>query len=44
MEEEVKIFIYSRKTIEELLENDFPKNVAMISFYDPLGSFRDADY
>ena len=44
MEEEVKIFIYSRKTIEELLENDFPKNVAVISFYNPLGSFRDADY
>ena len=40
----MKIFIYSRKTTEELLEKDFPKNTAVISFYDPPGSFRDADY
>lgn len=41
---EMKIFIYSRKAMEELLKSDFPKNVAVISFYDPPGSFRDADY
>lgn len=42
--EEMKIFIYSRKAMEKLLKSDFPENVAIISFYDPPGSFRDADY
>ena len=41
---EMKILIYSRKAMEELLKSDFPENVAVISFYDPPGSFRDADY
>ena len=41
---EMKILIYSRKAMEELLKNDFPENVAVISFYDPPGSFREADY
>ena len=40
----MKIFIYSRKAMEKLLKSDFPENVAIISFYDPPGSFRDADY
>ena len=40
----MKIFIYSRKAIEKLLEKDFPKNAAVISFYDPPGKFRDAEY
>ena len=30
--------------MEKLLKSDFPENVAIISFYDPPGSFRDADY
>lgn len=33
----MKISIYSRSEIEELIENDFPKNMAVISFYDPAG-------
>ena len=40
----MKISIYSRKSIEKLLEKDFPKNAAVISFYDPPGKFRDAKY
>lgn len=31
----MKVDIYSRRTVEELLKNDFPKNRAVISFYDP---------
>lgn len=31
----MKVDIYSRKAIEKLLQSDFPKNVAVISFYDP---------
>lgn len=34
---DMKISIYSRKEIEKLIENDFPKNTAVISFYDPAG-------
>lgn len=33
----MKISIYSRKEIEKLIENDFSKNTAVISFYDPAG-------
>lgn len=33
----MKISIYSRKRIEKLIETDFPKNTAVISFYDPRG-------
>lgn len=40
----MKISIYSRKSIEKLLEKDFPKNAVVISFYDPPGKFRDAEY
>lgn len=31
----MKVEIYSREKIEELLEADFPKQCAVISFYDP---------
>lgn len=30
-----KVYIYSRKEIENLLHSNFPKNTAVISFYDP---------
>ncbi len=32
----MKVDIYSRKAIEKLLQNNFPKNAAVISFYDPV--------
>ncbi|MDE7307282.1 MAG: hypothetical protein K2N61_01245 [Lachnospiraceae bacterium] len=32
----MKIEIYSRESIEKLLENNFPEDVAVISFYDPV--------
>ena len=31
----MKVQIYSRKAVEELLAGDFPENTAVISFYDP---------
>lgn len=31
----MKVQVYSRKAIEELLQSDFPKNTAVINFYDP---------
>ena len=31
----MNVGIYSREAIEKLLSEDFPKNVAVISFYDP---------
>lgn len=37
----MKVFIYSRKAIEKMLESDFLKNVAVISFYDPPQSISD---
>lgn len=40
----MKISIYSRKSIEELLRGNFPQNAAVISFYDPPGKFRDEEY
>lgn len=40
----MKVSIYSRKAIEELMQSDFPENVAIISFYDPPTSFRDDTY
>lgn len=40
----MKVSIYSRKAIEELMQNDFPENVAIISFYDPPTPFRDDTY
>lgn len=45
----MKVQIYSRKAIEELLQGDFPKNTAGISFYDPPSKrtgevFKPVDY
>ncbi len=45
----MKIQIFSRKAIEELLQNDFPENTAVISFYDPPSKrtgevFKPVDY
>lgn len=31
----MKVHIYSRKDVEEMINGDFPKNSAVISFYDP---------
>lgn len=31
----MQILIYSREAVQKLLQTDFPKNVAVISFYDP---------
>ncbi len=31
----MKVSVYSREAVEELLKNDFPKDTAVISFYDP---------
>ena len=33
----MKIKICSRKTVERLLQGQFPENTAVISFYDPYG-------
>ncbi len=33
----MKVSIYLRNEIERLIDNDFPKNTAVISFYDPKG-------
>lgn len=40
----MKVSIYSRKAIEELIQTCFPENSAVISFYDPPASFRDGAY
>lgn len=45
----MKVQIYSRKAIEDLLQGDFPKNTAVISFYDPPSKrtgevFKPVDY
>lgn len=32
----MKVDVYSRVAMEELLKNDFPENVAVISFYNPV--------
>lgn len=38
----MKIEILSRKAVEDLIDSNFPKNTAVISFYDPpTSSFRD---
>ena len=37
----MKVSIYSRKEIEKMIENDFPSNTAVISFYDPPGKYGD---
>lgn len=31
----MNVSIYSREAIEQLIDNEFPDNVAVISFYDP---------
>lgn len=33
----MKVSIYSRNEIEKLIDNNFPKDTAVISFYDPKG-------
>lgn len=33
----MKVSIYSREEIEKIIDTDFPKNTAVISFYDPKG-------
>lgn len=40
----MKVEIYSRKAIEKILEKNFPRNTAVISFYDPPGKLRNKDY
>lgn len=40
----MKVGIYSRSAIEMLLKTGFPKNIAVISFYDPPGKFHDENY
>lgn len=40
----MNVQIYSRNAVEELLKTNFPKNTAVISFYDPPGQFRDKNY
>lgn len=45
----MKVYIYSRKAIEELLQSGFPENTAVISFYDPPSKrtgevFKPVDY
>lgn len=43
----MKVSIYSRKSVEELLQKGFPPNTAVISFYDPpsrRGALAPMDY
>lgn len=40
----MNVSIYSREAIEELIKEDFPKNVAVISFYDPMSEYKSEDY
>ena len=41
----MNVTIYSRKSAEALLRQDFPKNTAVISFYDPAPKGREpVDY
>jgi len=39
-----KVCIFSRMDAEHLIENGFPKNTAVISFYDPPSSYPKFDY
>lgn len=43
-EKELKVSIYSRKEIEKITQSGFPKNTAVISFYNPLDSVQDKTY
>lgn len=36
----MEVSIYSRKSVEELLQKGFPSNTAVINFYDPPSSLR----
>lgn len=40
----MKVSIYSRKNVEELLKDNFPDNTAVISFYDPIDKKEDFFY
>ncbi len=40
----MRIDILSREAIEKLIEGDFPKNTAVISFYDPQSKRTPKDY
>ena len=40
----MKIRIFSRQAVEELIATDFPENTAVISFYDPPSKRTHADY
>ena len=40
----MNLSIYSRKEIEKLINTTFPKNTAVISFYDPKGKRTPKDY
>jgi len=40
----MNVEIYSRSAIEMLLKKGFPKNTAVISFYDPPEKFHDENY
>lgn len=37
----MQVSIYSREKITKILQSDFPKNVAVISFYDPPSAYSD---
>lgn len=39
----MKVDIYSRKAIKELIANDFPQNTAVISFYTPQSNRNDKE-
>lgn len=39
----MKVSIYSRSEIEKLIQDDFPQNTAVISFYDPPGKYGDRE-
>ena len=40
----MKLSIYSRAAVEKLIEDDFPENTAVISFYDPPSKRTLKDY
>ena len=40
----MKLSIYSRAAVENLIEDAFPENTAVISFYDPPSSRTPAGY
>ena len=40
----MNVSIYSREAIEKLIKGEFPTNVAVISFYDPISEYKSEDY